>query len=76
VNLLEQHHAQGRRFQPQEYIEEGPRVAVRLAVTDAAWDGAGETFKVFTFRPGGDDAVLLQDCIDRDDALRLLAQPE
>jgi hypothetical protein len=71
VNLLAQHHAEGRRFEPLELIEERDRVAVRLTVTDPDWSDAGETYKVITF--AGDDAVLLEDCVDRDDALAKLA---
>jgi hypothetical protein len=73
VNLLQQHYAEGRRFQPREFIEEGARVAVRLAVTDPHWSGEGEVFKVFTFREPGDEAVLLQDTTGRENALELLA---
>jgi hypothetical protein len=73
VDLLERNHRGGRRFQPTELIEEGPRVAVRLEVTDARWDGESvEVYKVFTFGEPGDEAVLLQDCMDRDDALAYL----
>lgn len=73
VDLLAQHHRQGRRFEPTEFIEEGSRVAVAMRVTDARWQGeAAEVFKVFTFT-AGDRAVLLQDCAGRDDALAYLA---
>ena len=73
VDLLRERHRAGRRFEPAEFLEEGPRVAVRLSVTDPRWQGAGETYKVFTFGGSGEQAVLLQDCVDRDDALRYLA---
>lgn len=74
VDLLERHHRQGRRFEPTEFIEEGPRVAVRMTVTDPRWDDqAANVFKVFTFHEPGDQAVLLQDCTGRDDALAFLA---
>jgi len=74
VDLLEQRHLGGRRFEPTEFIEEGPRVAVRLEVTDVRWGGeSAEVYKVFTFRETGGEAVLLQDCIDRDDALAYLS---
>lgn len=73
VDLLEQHHRHGRRFEPLEFVEEGLRVAVRLAVTDPRWEGKGETYKIFTFSDEGDELVLLQDCVDRDDALGYLA---
>lgn len=73
VDLLERRHRDGRRFEPLEFVERGPRVAVRLRVGDTRWDGETvEVFKVFTFREPGDEAVLLEDCIDRDDALARL----
>jgi hypothetical protein len=62
VDLLERHHRGGLRFEPDESVERGPRVAV--SVHGGAW-------KVFTF--SGDEAVLLQDCVDREDALAQLA---
>lgn len=64
MNLLRQHHDAGRRFEPAELVEGGPHVAVRLA-----WGG----YKVFTFAADGSQVVHLQDCLDRDDALRRLA---
>lgn len=73
VDLLAQHHRHGRRFEPNEFIEQGPRVAVGLNVSDPRWDGTAQVFKVFTFGEPGDAAVLLQDCTGRDDALAYLA---
>ena len=61
MNLLEQKHEVGRRFEPVELIERGDHVAVELQ------DGV---FKVFTFE--GDEVVLLEDCVDRKDALAKL----
>ena len=73
VDLLERHHHGGRRFEPLEFVEEWPRVAVALKVTDSRWHGeAAEVYKVFTFREPGGEAVLLQDCVDREDALARL----
>jgi hypothetical protein len=73
VDLLRGHHLEGRRFTPTELIEEGPRVAVGLSVTDPRWDGAGQVYKVFTFAADG-RAVLLEDCKDRRDALAKLSR--
>jgi hypothetical protein len=73
VDLLRGHRASGRRFTPTDFVEEGPRVAVGLAVTDPGWEGTGQVYKVFTFREPDDRAVLLEDCRDRDDALAKLA---
>jgi hypothetical protein len=61
VDLLRHKHEAGRRFEPVELIERGEHVAVQLH------DGV---FKVFTFE--GDDVVLLEDCVDREDALAKL----
>lgn len=54
-------------------IERGARVAVGLTVTDPHWPGKAESFKVFTFREPGDEILLLQDCVDRADALASLS---
>ena len=44
-----------------------------MTVTDPLWHGeAAEVFKVFTFREPGGEAVLLQDCAGRDEALAYL----
>jgi hypothetical protein len=61
VDLLKQKHEAGRRFEPVELIEQEDHVAVQLH------DGV---FKVFTF--AGDEVVLLEDCVDREDALAKL----
>jgi hypothetical protein len=50
------------------------RIAVGLAITDSGWSGKGETYKVFTFREPGSEALLLQDCVDRDDAVNDLTE--
>ena len=55
-------HRAGLRFEPGELIDKGDRVAVQLH------EGV---FQVFTFE--GDELVLIQDCVDRDDALAQLA---
>jgi hypothetical protein len=74
VDLLRQHHREGRRFEPVEFIEEGGRVAVGMDVRDRRWgdEVASGVFKVFAFREPGGKAVLLQDCAGRDDALAYL----
>jgi hypothetical protein len=74
VDLLKQRHEDGRRFAPTEFIEEGPRIAVGLTVSDARWAGeTAEVFKVFTFREADDQAVLLQDTAGREHALEMLS---
>ena len=72
MNLLADHRREGRLFEPLEIIEEGMRLAVRLAVSDPHWPERGETFKVFTF-DANDDVVLMQDCTGREHALALLS---
>ena len=61
MDLLRHKHEAGRRFEPVELIERGDHVAAQLH------DGV---FKVFTFE--GEDVVLLDDCVDREDALAKL----
>lgn len=76
VDLLEQHHRDGRRFEPTELIERGSRVAVALTVTDRRWEGeSAVVYKVFTFDGPDGAAALLQDCRDRADALAYLDEP-
>jgi hypothetical protein len=74
VDLLEQHHREGRRFEPTELIEEGPCVAVRMTVSDRRWQGevATDVFKVFTFGEPSGRVILLQDCSSAKDALAYL----
>jgi hypothetical protein len=60
------------RFRPTELFEDGPRVAVALAVTDLGWEGTAEVYTVFTFREPDDRAVLLEDCRGRADAVAKL----
>lgn len=71
VDLLAQHHESGRRYEPNEFVESGARVAVGLEISDERWQGeTAQVYKVFGFRDG--EAVLLQDCADRDDAIARL----
>jgi len=72
VDLLRNHRRSGRRFTPTDFVEAGSRVAVGLSVTDPDWGQTVEVYKVFTFREPGGEAVLLQDCVDREDALARL----
>ena len=62
MDLLTQRHAEGVRFEAADPIERCGRVAVRLR----------GGYKVFTF--AGDAVILLEDCVDRDDALAKLAR--
>lgn len=72
VDLLRQHRLGGRRFEPREFVEAKRRVAVGLAVTDPAWPGAAEVYKVFTFAEGVEEIVLLEDMPDREAAVAAL----
>jgi ketosteroid isomerase-like protein len=73
VDLLEQHHANGRRFRIGKLIESGDRVAAEITVVVPEWSGPVTLFKVFTFGPRDDTVVRLNDCIDESYALQVLA---
>jgi len=73
VEVLRRQRDHGRRFELGEVIEEGDRVAVAVTVLNPAWSGPVQTYKVFTFRTGGDDVVRMNDCIDESYARQLLA---
>ena len=77
MDLLADHHRHGRRFEPLEFVEQGRRVAVRVAVGDRRRSGTVEIYKVFTFgdEEAADEIVLLQDCSDERHARALLSQP-
>ena len=75
VDLLAQHHESGRRFDPVEFLEAGPHVAVRMNVSDVRTpDARVDVFKVFTFGEPDERVVLLRDCIDHEHALQYLAE--
>jgi ketosteroid isomerase-like protein len=73
VGRLEQHQKNGRRFTLGQVIEQGERVAVGFSISSPDWSGPVETFKVFTFRPGENVVVRMNDCIDESYALQVLA---
>jgi hypothetical protein len=73
VDRLGRHHANGRRFRLGKLIEDGDRVAVELTILAPEWSGPVSVFKVFTFEPGGDVVVRMNDCIDESYALQVLA---
>jgi ketosteroid isomerase-like protein len=73
VGRLEQHHRNGRRFTLGDVIEQGDRVAVGFTINNPDWSQAINTFKVFTFQPGTDVVVRMNDCIDESYALQVLA---
>ena len=73
VDLLGRHHANGRRFRLGKLIEDGDRVAVELTIVAPEWSGPVSVFKVFTFEPGEDVVVRMNDCIDESYALQVLA---
>jgi len=52
-----------------EVVDGGDAVVVGLRISQPEWSGSVEAHKVFTFRPGADVVVGMQDCIDREDAL-------
>jgi ketosteroid isomerase-like protein len=72
IRRLRRHRANGRAFQVGDVIERGDRLAVAMTITDPGWSLPVETYKVFTFRPGGDVVVRLNDCLDESYALQVL----
>jgi len=73
VDLLERHHANGRRFRIGKLIEDRDRVAVELTILAPEWSGPVSVFKVFTFEPGEDVVARMNDCLDELYALQVLA---
>ena len=72
VDRLARHHAGGRRFELGRLIEDGDRVAVETTVLAPEWSGPVTVYKVFTFRPGSDVVVQMNDCIDESYARQVL----
>jgi ketosteroid isomerase-like protein len=72
VDRLKRLQRNGRRFQLGKLIEAGDRVAVEVTVLAPEWSGPVTLFRVFTFEPGGDIVVRLNDCIDESYALQVL----
>jgi hypothetical protein len=50
----------------------GDRVAVELTLLSPEWSAPVTMFRVFTFEPGEDTVVRLNDCIDESYALQIL----
>jgi hypothetical protein len=73
VSLLVRHRVNGRRFALGEMIEQGERIAVELTISSPEWSAPVGAFKVFTFLPGADRVIRLNDCIDESYALQVLA---
>jgi ketosteroid isomerase-like protein len=61
VSLLGRHYANRRRFTIGEMIEEGDRVAVEITIANPEWSHPVSVYKVFTFRPGDDIVIRLND---------------
>ncbi len=72
VDRLRGAHNGGRRFQLGKMIEAGDRVAAEVTLFAPEWSGPVTLFRVFTFQPGGDTVVRLNDCIDESYALQVL----
>jgi ketosteroid isomerase-like protein len=73
IGRLQKHIANGRRFIPEDFVEEGNQVAVGLTIASPEWPAPVTVHKVFTFRDSDDVVVRLTDCADEADARRLLA---
>ena len=52
-----------------ECVDHGDDVVVGLRISQPDWSGSVEVFKRFTFRPGSDVVIRMQDRTDRDDSL-------
>lgn len=72
LDRLEQLYSKGRRFQLGRVIEAGERVAVEVTLLAPEWSGPVTLFRVFTFGPGTDAVVRLNDCLDESYALQVL----
>jgi hypothetical protein len=64
VNLLAQHVANGRRFTVTGYLESGDQVSVTLAVSGPEIPGSVSLTKIFTFRPGTNTVIRMNDGVD------------
>jgi hypothetical protein len=73
VDLLSNHHENGRRFLVSEAVERGAAVALGVTISQPDWSGTVEVFKVFTFGAAGDKVVRMQDCDSREAAMAMLA---
>jgi SnoaL-like domain len=73
VRRLEHLHRDGRQFRLGKLIEDRDRIAVEVTVLAPEWGGPVTLFRVFTFAPGEDVVVRLNDCIDESYALQVLA---
>jgi ketosteroid isomerase-like protein len=73
LDRLERLHRNRRRFQLGRLIETGDRVAVEMTLLAPEWSGPVTLFRVFTFSPGRDTVVRMNDCLDESYALQVLA---
>ncbi len=72
IDRLNRLHKNGRRFQVGKLLEAGDRVAVEVTALSPEWSEPVTLFRVFTFGPGGDAVVRMNDCIDESYALQVL----
>jgi hypothetical protein len=59
-----------------EFVDQGDDTVVGLRVSQPDWSGSIEVFKRFSFRPGTDAVIGMQDCTDRDGALSATGRVE
>jgi hypothetical protein len=64
VNLLNQHVANGRKFAVSNYLESGDQVSVTLRLTGPPIPDSVQVTRVFTFRPGTNIVVQMNDGVD------------
>lgn len=72
LDVLERHRASGRRFELGRMIEDGDRIAAEITIHDPSWSSPATIYRVFTFDPGRDTVIRLNDCIDESYALQVL----
>ena len=73
IGRLANVYEQGRRFETFEFVDDGDTVVVGLRVSQPDWLGSADIYKRFTFSPGTDMVIRMQDCTDRDDGLSAAA---
>ena len=71
IGRLASVYEQGRRFETFEFVDDGDTVVVGLRVSQPDWLGSADIYKRFTFSPGADIVIRMQDCTDRDAAVSM-----
>jgi hypothetical protein len=64
VNLLQEHVANGRRFNVSNYLESGDQVSVMLTISGPPIPDTVSVTKIFTFRHGTNVVTQMNDGVD------------